>query len=123
MLEALERLAQAAMPEATEDLGPIAPGGPDLADMIPSPDPPPSSALEREQVRALIGRVLDGLDLRRQLVLIARFGLAGQEPRGLAEIGATFAVSPQRIAAMESEALTQIQEEIRRGIHAPGVSA
>lgn len=71
---------------------------------IPAEDVVASREL-REETAALL-RILDD---REQLVIRARFGLGGAQPRTLEEIGATLDVSRERARQLEREALRKLR--------------
>jgi RNA polymerase primary sigma factor len=65
------------------------------------PEATTASRLQRESVRA----ILDSLDARLRLVLELRFGLGGQTPRSLVEIGGVLGVTGERARQLEVTAL------------------
>ena len=52
---------------------------------------------------------LDGLNERMRHVLELRFGLSGQKPRTLEEVGAELGVTRERVRQLESRALRELQ--------------
>ena len=79
----------------------------------------PSAELElirtsfEEQVRAMVSH----LDEKEREVIKLRFGLDGDEPRTLQEIGESLGLSRERIRQIESKA----KEKLRRSRHAQGL--
>ncbi len=66
-----------------------------------------------QQIRSILGE----LEPKEQLVLKLRFGLDGDEPRTLQEIGESLGLSRERIRQIESKA----KEKIRRSREAQGL--
>ena len=79
----------------------------------------PSAELEmirssfEEQIRSMVAE----LDEKERDVIRMRFGLDGDEPRTLQEIGQTLGLSRERIRQIESKA----KEKLRRSRHAQGL--
>jgi RNA polymerase primary sigma factor len=78
-----------------------------------------ASALERRELARLLGRLND----RERRVLVMRYGLAGNEPRTLEEVGREFRVTRERVRQIEAKALSKLRHPAtpghRRGIR-PG---
>jgi RNA polymerase primary sigma factor len=78
-------------------------------------------AVEVELIRASfnsqIQSIVDELDEKERQVLRMRFGLDGEEPRTLQEIGETLKLSRERIRQIESKA----KEKLRRNQQAQGL--
>ncbi len=88
----------------------------ELADFLEDPNAQASfdaavSAVEREELRA----VLATLSEREQRVLELRFGLVGDRPRTLEEVGQEFRLTRERIRQIEVKALAKLRH--------PGVQA
>jgi RNA polymerase primary sigma factor len=62
--------------------------------------------VQREEVRS----VLNSLDDRLRLVLQLRFGLAGQPPQSLVEVGRELGVTAERARQLEARALDKLRE-------------
>jgi RNA polymerase primary sigma factor len=77
--------------------------------------------VEGEMIRASfeeqIRRILDELDEKEREVICMRFGLDGEEPRTLQEIGEVLGLSRERIRQIESKA----KEKLRRNQRAQGL--
>ena len=70
------------------------------------PEATMAERLQREEVES----VLNSLDDRLRLVLQLRFGLAGQVPRSLVEVGRALGVTRERARQLEARALDQLRE-------------
>ncbi|MDQ4130140.1 MAG: sigma-70 family RNA polymerase sigma factor [Actinomycetota bacterium] len=82
----------------------------ELADFIEDPNAQASFdaaviAIEREELRA----VLATLSEREQRVLELRFGLVGDRPRTLEEVGREFRLTRERIRQIEAKALAKLR--------------
>ena len=64
-----------------------------------------SERMQREEVRS----ALDSLDDRLRLVLQLRFGLAGQRPQSLVEVGRELGVTYERARQLEARALDKLR--------------
>jgi RNA polymerase primary sigma factor len=62
--------------------------------------------VQREEVRS----ALNSLDDRLRLVLQLRFGLAGQAPQSLVEVGRELGVTPERARQLEARALDKLRD-------------
>ena len=77
-----------------------------LADeAAPAPDEAAETTLRKETLR----RVMDTLSLRERRVLEMRYGLDGQHPRTLDEVGRTFNVTRERVRQIENQCLKKLQ--------------
>ena len=82
-------------------------------------------SLRREALRS----ILDELSPREREVLVMRYGLDGQQPRTLDEVGRAFKVTRERIRQIEHQslkklrALAEAQRRARRGVDGPAGSA
>ncbi|HEX2273692.1 MAG TPA: sigma-70 family RNA polymerase sigma factor [Acidimicrobiales bacterium] len=82
----------------------------ELADFLEDPNAQASfdaavGAIEREELRA----VLATLSEREQRVLELRFGLVGDRPRTLEEVGQEFRLTRERIRQIEAKALSKLR--------------
>lgn len=73
---------------------------------------PAHTALEAD-VYDQIERALGALDERERIILSLRFGLGGQEPETLEEIGAHFGLTRERIRQMQNRALAKLRHPSR----------
>ncbi len=72
---------------------------------IQSPADQVSKLLRREELEAVLSQLTD----RERKVLELRFGLRGEEPRTLEEVGQRFGVTRERIRQIEAKTLTKLQ--------------
>jgi RNA polymerase primary sigma factor/RNA polymerase sigma factor len=82
----------------------------------------PHVQLHAQQDReADVGKILGRLPDRERQIIVSRFGLAaGEKPKTLAEIGAEFGVSKERIRQLLMRALDTLREAAREeNIEAP----
>ena len=80
---------------------------PDLAVVDPA-----ASALEGDAV-SRIEAALSDLEERERMILVLRFGLHGEEPKTLEEIGAYFGLTRERIRQMQNRALAKLRHPSR----------
>jgi len=73
-------------------------------DMMPSAD----SLLMRSSLKTLLRVALDELDPKEERVVKLRFGLGGEEPKTLKEIGEMMNLSRERIRQIEAQALDKL---------------
>lgn len=66
--------------------------------------------LELKEARSALAESLGELDKRQQQVLMLVYGLAGEHPRTLNEIGRALSVSRQRILQIQGQALKKLQQ-------------
>ena len=76
--------------------------------------PSPYEETSRELLRESIEEVLDSLDEREAKVLSLRFGLLGETPKTLEEVGKIFNVTRERIRQIEAKALRKLRHPSRR---------
>ena len=62
--------------------------------------------------------VLDVLDKREKKIIAQRFGLDGEEPKILEEIGKSLGVTRERIRQLQNTALTKLRHALRKREHA-----
>lgn len=74
--------------------------------------PPPEEALLNEAETTRIVALLDALDDRESKILRLRYGLDGEEPKTLKEIGAEIHLTRERVRQIECEALRKIKEHL-----------
>jgi len=71
--------------------------------------PLPDEMAEVELRKATLGRVLETLSARERRVLEMRYGLNGQHPCTLDEVGRTFNVTRERIRQIENQSLKKLR--------------
>jgi RNA polymerase primary sigma factor len=77
-----------------------------LTDMsVPLPDEAAETALRREALRGILSKLSE----RERQVLELRYGLDGQQPRTLDEVGRTFNVTRERIRQIEHQSLKKLR--------------
>jgi len=82
----------------------------ELGDFIEDADADqPLEAVCRELRREELFRVLDSLPARDRKVLELRFGLKGERPRTLEEVGERFGVTRERIRQVEAKTLNRLK--------------
>ena len=73
----------------------------------------PAESAQHEDAVAQIEAALAELDERERVILILRFGLDGQEPRTLEEVGQHFDLTRERIRQMQNRALAKLRHPSR----------
>ena len=71
--------------------------------------PAPDEAAETQLRKETLARILETLSLRERRVLEMRYGLDGQHPRTLDEVGRTFNVTRERVRQIENQCLKKLQ--------------
>ncbi|MGU0693427.1 sigma-70 family RNA polymerase sigma factor [Pseudomonas aeruginosa] len=74
----------------------------------------PASAVEEDSLRELLLKIIGSLDERAAEVIKLRFGLGGEEPMTLEEVGLRFNVTRERIRQIESKALGKLSTPARK---------
>jgi RNA polymerase primary sigma factor len=82
-----------------------------LGDLLPSERPPPDDEIEVSLRQAVLRRAVEGLPEREREVLTLRYGLGGDEPRPLREIGQRLGITQERVRQIESRALDRLARE------------
>ncbi|MFA9446805.1 RNA polymerase sigma factor RpoD/SigA [Egicoccus sp. AB-alg6-2] len=85
-----------------------------MGDLIPDAAgvDPAETALEGDAL-SQIEAALGALDDRERIILVLRFGLHGEEPQTLEEIGAHFGLTRERIRQMQNRALAKLRHPSR----------
>ena len=81
-----------------------------LGELIPDPNgAEPMEGLDRSIQKEHLGGWLSQLNEREQKILRLRFGLDGEEPLTLAEIGRQISVSRERVRQLEAKAILKLR--------------
>jgi len=70
---------------------------------------PEANIVKADDLNQVMG-LLDQMDKREAAVLRLRFGLDGEEPKTLKEIGDRLSLTRERVRQIESEALSKLSE-------------
>jgi RNA polymerase primary sigma factor len=73
----------------------------------------PDQKLEAKARTAMLGEAIRTLNEREQAILRLRFGLNGELPKTLDEIGETLGVSSERVRQLQEVALTKLRRRIK----------
>ncbi len=85
-----------------------------LADLIPATDAHnPVIEATRGALRDELMLALEELTIREKDVIMLRYGLDGEEPRTLEEVGRALEVTRERVRQIESSALTKLRKRTR----------
>lgn len=79
----------------------------------------PYQKLEKKAVKGMLQRMMGTLDRRERAVLHLRFGLDGEDPKNLQEIGEELAISSERVRQTQNAALHKLRRRIKRLEGAP----
>jgi len=74
----------------------------------------PALALQNKNMHGQLDDLLDSLDERETRIIGARFGLDGNKPLTLEEIGVEFGVTRERIRQLQNVALTKMRKSLRK---------
>jgi len=85
-----------------------------LGDFIADTAPSPYDTASRQLLKDNINEVLETLSGREANVLRYRFGLGGERPMTLEEVGKKFGVTRERIRQIEAKALRKLKHPSRR---------
>ena len=111
-LEKVEELIQLKVNQGTLSLDlPMGDdGGFNLSEVLSdSNDEGPESAAIKQLLKSAISETLDGLEEREREIVKMRFGLEGEHPKTLDEIGVHFGVSRERIRQVETRILSKLR--------------
>lgn len=74
----------------------------------------PFEMLRDKDLRDEVGDLLDVLDDRERRIINSRFGLDGQRPKTLEEVGEKFGVTRERIRQLQNIALTKLRKALNK---------
>jgi RNA polymerase primary sigma factor len=80
-----------------------------LGDLVDSEAPAPEEVVDQSMRAQLIRRAIDTLPDRERTVVGLRYGLQGEEPAPLREIGRRLGITPERVRQIEAAALAQLR--------------
>ena len=74
----------------------------------------PFETLRDKDLREEVGELLDVLDDRERRIINSRFGLDGQKPKTLEEVGEKFGVTRERIRQLQNIALHKLRKALSK---------
>jgi RNA polymerase nonessential primary-like sigma factor len=74
----------------------------------------PDNALNKKESQIILEKIVDNLPLKQKIVISKRFGFNDGERKDLASIGEELALTKQRVAQIEIQALKTIKREIKK---------
>jgi len=94
-----------------------------MADLIPAPDSDPLKMATSQDTRKVILEALESLTKDEQKLLIARYGLNGDDPCTLEQLSQTMKRSRERLRQIEVKALQKLRRHATLRSFAPGISS
>jgi RNA polymerase primary sigma factor len=88
-------------------------GDGELGDVIEDDAPGPADAVASSMLRVHLDAALETLTEREAGVITMRFGLAGEEPKTLDEVGKVYGVTRERIRQIESKGMHKLRHPSR----------
>ena len=85
-----------------------------LADLLPSSLPMADSGLNHEGLKQDIQRWLQVLDVRARDIITCSFGLNGEEPMSLEELGLRYGLSRERVRQIQQSSIRTLQVNASR---------
>jgi RNA polymerase primary sigma factor len=111
--EELDRITTSMQPIVSAHA--VLPGTDDLAleDLLADEDAvDPADEVDRHELRGVLSRAVETLEPREREILEHRFGLAGDEPLTLQQIGERLGLSRERVRQLETRALERLRERV-----------
>ena len=71
--------------------------------------------MDSDELRQL-GELLEGIDERAAKILKLRYGLEGEDPMTLKEIGQRIGLTRERVRQIEHEALSRLKDAMMAGV-------
>jgi DNA-directed RNA polymerase sigma subunit (sigma70/sigma32) len=71
---------------------------------------PPGDGIDQDRLQRRIDDILGNLDVRERQVLQMRYGLHGQQPLSLGDIGKVLRVTKERIRQIEEGAMAKLRQ-------------
>ena len=78
--------------------------------LIDSSEPAPDTALSRRELRDRLQGLVGRLEVRESLIVRRYFGLDGEEPQTLDQIGQTLGVTRERVRQLKERALSELRD-------------
>lgn len=79
-------------------------------------NPPPDIQVSDSDELRRLGELLEGIDDRAAKILKLRYGLEGEDPMTLKEIGQRIGLTRERVRQIEHEALSKLKEAMMAGV-------
>ncbi|MGO8836300.1 MAG: sigma-70 family RNA polymerase sigma factor [Limisphaerales bacterium] len=73
----------------------------------------PCQKLENETNRAMVRKIVDTLTRREQAVLYSRFGLNGNDPKNLEEVGKELNITDERVRQIQNAAFVKLRRRLK----------
>jgi RNA polymerase sigma factor (sigma-70 family) len=74
----------------------------------------PSATIQNDETKEILEGIISKLPKRQRIIINKRFGFDNNERQCLSEIGEELALTKQRVAQIEAEALETIRKEIKK---------
>jgi RNA polymerase primary sigma factor len=81
-----------------------------LGDLLPSGDPGPADVVDDRMRDAAVRQAVTTLPERDRVVVRLRYGIGGETPRSLKEIGQLLELTPERVRQIEAAALARLAD-------------
>jgi len=106
----VERLMRVQRPSLSFNESPACGGTRRLAEMVGDPRQVfPGDLIDQHSLQGRVEDILGALDIRERQVLQMRYGLHGQQPLNLSDIGKVMKVSKERIRQIEESAMAKLR--------------